>query len=128
MDRFIPPEKRSKKEQKKLNAKRRRTWGEMSPVTRTVPNGKAYDRKKQKNDDRRSSRNFREEGPAVFMSRTALLLPAVSISAGHGHFCLPGAFSAGWGIFRRTAISLLKTPALPAILIRDKILRKARCE
>lgn len=68
MDRFIPPEKRSKKEQKKLNAKRRRTWGEMSPVTRTVPNGKAYDRKKQKNEDRRSSRNFREEGPAAFMS------------------------------------------------------------
>ena len=68
MDRFIPPEKRSKKEQKKLNAARRRTWGAMSPVTRTVPNGKAYDRKKLKNDDRRSSRNFREEGPAVFMS------------------------------------------------------------
>ena len=82
MDRFIPPEKRSKKEQKKLNAKRRRTWGEMSPVTRTVPNGKAYDRKKQKNEDRRSSRNFREEGPAVFMSRTALFLPAGAFSAG----------------------------------------------
>ena len=44
MNKFIPPEKRSKKEQKKLNAKRRRTWGEMSPVTRTVPNGKAYNR------------------------------------------------------------------------------------
>lgn len=67
MDRFIPPEKRSKKELKKLNAKRRRTWGEMSPVTRTVPNGKAYDRKKLKNDDRRNSRNFREEGTAVLL-------------------------------------------------------------
>ncbi len=120
MDRFIPPEKRSKKEQKKLNAKRRRTWGEMSPVTRAVPNGKAYDRKKQKNEDRRSSRNFREEGPAVFMSGAALFLPAGSI------LCLPGAFSAARGIFCRRAISLLKTPALPAILIPNKILRKAR--
>ena len=39
-------------------------------------------RKKLKNDDRRSSRNFREEGPAVFMSRTALFLPAGAFSAG----------------------------------------------
>ena len=67
MDKFIPPEKRSKKEQKKLNAKRRRTWGEMSPVTRTVPNGKAYNRKKLKNDERRNSRYFREEGTAVLL-------------------------------------------------------------
>ena len=68
MDKFIPPEKRSKKEQKKLAAAKRRTWGDMSPVTRTVPNGKAYNRKKLKNDERRSSRNFREDGPAVLLS------------------------------------------------------------
>ena len=87
MNKFIPPEKRSKKEQKKLNAKRRRTWGDMSPVTRTVPNGKAYDRKKLKNDERRNSRNYREDGPAVllfgafyFVGRTEFPLEHAPIS------------------------------------------------
>ena len=108
MDRFIPPEKRSKKEQKKLNAKRRRTWGDMSPVTRTVPNGKAYNRKKLKNDERRNSRNYREDGPAV------LLLWAVR-SADPGGSDLP----AGPNF-------LLNMSAFPAILRPYKILRKAR--
>ena len=48
MDRFVPLDKKSKKEQKKFHAKQRKTWGEFSPVTRTVPNGKAYNRKKLK--------------------------------------------------------------------------------
>ena len=57
MGKFIPPEKMSKKARKKLHAGRRRTWG-MSPVTRTVPNGKAYDRKKRKNEERKNGTGF----------------------------------------------------------------------
>lgn len=65
MDRFVPIGKQSKKKQKEFNAKQRKTWGEFSPMTRTVPSGKAYNRKKLKADERRSSRDFRNE-PAVF--------------------------------------------------------------
>ena len=61
MDRFVPLDKKSKKEQKKFHAKQRRTWKDISPVTRTVPNGKAYNRKKLKADERRSSSDFRNE-------------------------------------------------------------------
>ena len=66
MDRFVPIGKQSKKKQKEWGAKQRKTWGEFSPVTRTVPNGKAYNRKKLKADERRSSRDFRNE-PAAFV-------------------------------------------------------------
>lgn len=52
MDKFVPKEKRSKKEQRKLNLARRKTWGPISPVTRKPENPKAYRRKKvQKGDD-----------------------------------------------------------------------------
>ena len=44
MEKFIPYEKLSKKEQKKRNAARRGTWGPMSPVTRKPPNSRAYKR------------------------------------------------------------------------------------
>ncbi len=52
MDRFVPIGKQNKKKQKEFNAKQRKTWGELKPVTRTVPNGKAYDRKKLKASER----------------------------------------------------------------------------
>lgn len=65
MDRYVPIGKQSKKKQKEFNAKQRKTWGEMSPVTRTVPSGKAYNRKKLKAAERRNSGDFRNE-PAVF--------------------------------------------------------------
>ena len=65
MDKFVPIDKQSKKKQKEFNAKQRKTWGEFSPVTRTVPNEKVYNRKKLKADERRNSRDFRSE-PAVF--------------------------------------------------------------
>ena len=61
MDRFVPLDKKSKKEQKKFHARQRKTWEGISPVTRTVPNGKAYNRKKLKADERRSSSDFRNE-------------------------------------------------------------------
>lgn len=41
---FIPFEKLSKKEQKKLNAEKRTTWGFVNPVTRVSKNPKAYNR------------------------------------------------------------------------------------
>ena len=46
MEKFIPYEKLSKKEQKKINAARRTTWGDISPVTRKPQNSRAYNRKK----------------------------------------------------------------------------------
>jgi len=46
MEKFIPYEKLSKKEQKKRNAARRNTWGELNPVTRKPQNSRAYNRRK----------------------------------------------------------------------------------
>jgi len=40
--------KQSKKAQKEYHAKQRGSWYGLSPVTRIVPNGKAYDRRKLK--------------------------------------------------------------------------------
>ena len=66
MDKFVPIGKQSKKKQKAYNAGQRKTWGEFNPVTRTVPSGKAYNRKKLKDSDRRNSSDFRNETTAVF--------------------------------------------------------------
>ena len=46
--RYIPLEKRSKREQREYHAKQRRTWGDLNPVTRSTPNLKAYNRKKSR--------------------------------------------------------------------------------
>ncbi len=45
MNRFIPREKMSKKERRKLDRTQRQTWA-ISPVSRTVKSKKVYDRKK----------------------------------------------------------------------------------
>ena len=45
---YVPLDKRSKKEQKEFHAAQRRDWGAISPVTRKVPNLKVYNRKKSK--------------------------------------------------------------------------------
>ena len=45
---YVPIEKQSKKKQKEFHAAQRKTWGSMCPVTRKVPNLKAYNRKKSK--------------------------------------------------------------------------------
>ena len=42
MEKFIPYEKLSKKEQRKINAARRNTWIGLNPVTRKPPNSNAY--------------------------------------------------------------------------------------
>ena len=46
MDKYIPYEKLSKKEKRKVDAMRRNTWGELNPVTRKPENSKAYNRRK----------------------------------------------------------------------------------
>lgn len=48
MRQYVSLDKRSKKAQKEYHAKQRRTWGELNPVTRSVPSGKVYNRKKEK--------------------------------------------------------------------------------
>ena len=48
MKKYISLDKRSKKAQKEYYAEFRRTWDGVNPVTRTMPNGKAYNRKKDK--------------------------------------------------------------------------------
>ncbi len=49
MKKLIPFEKLSKKEQKKLNAAKRGSWGAVNPVTRKPENPKAYNRRKARN-------------------------------------------------------------------------------
>ena len=46
MEKFVPYEKLSKKEQQKVNKARRGTWGDLNPVTRKPTNSKAYNRKR----------------------------------------------------------------------------------
>ena len=63
MSKYVSLDKRSKKAQKEYHSKQRRTWGELNPVTRSVPNGKAYNRKKEKD---RISKEFRDGFDADF--------------------------------------------------------------
>ena len=46
MEKFVPYEKLSKKEKRKLDLAKRQTWGELNPVTRKPENSKVYNRKK----------------------------------------------------------------------------------
>ena len=50
MKQIVPLNKQSKKKQKEFHDKQRGSWNGLSPVTRTVPNGKAYDRNKTKRE------------------------------------------------------------------------------
>ena len=52
MKQMIPLKKQSKKAQKEQHAKQRGSWYGICPITRTVPNGKAYDRNRVKQEDR----------------------------------------------------------------------------
>ena len=52
MTQFVPLNKQSKKAQKEYHARKRGSWYGISPVTRTCPSGKAYDRNKAKRDSR----------------------------------------------------------------------------
>lgn len=46
MEKFIPYEKLSKKEQRRRNAQKRGTWYGLNPVTRKPQNSKAYNRQR----------------------------------------------------------------------------------
>ncbi len=46
MERFVPYEKLSKKEKRRLDAARRGSWGGLNPVTRKPANPRAYKRSK----------------------------------------------------------------------------------
>ena len=61
MEKFIPYEKLSKKEKRKADQARRRTWGELNPTTRKPVNSRAYDRNKTRNwkrDDHEASSGY----------------------------------------------------------------------
>jgi hypothetical protein len=45
---YVPLEKRSKREQKEYHAIQRRDWGIINPSTQKAENAKAYNRKKSK--------------------------------------------------------------------------------
>lgn len=49
MEKFIPYEKLSRKEKRKLDNAKRGTWGSINPVTRKPQNSKAYNRSKARN-------------------------------------------------------------------------------
>ena len=57
MEKFIPYEKLSKKEKRKLDQAKRQTWGNLNPVTRKPENSKAYSRNKARNWKREISRD-----------------------------------------------------------------------
>ncbi len=55
MEKFVPYEKLSKKEKRKLDRAGRQTWGELNPVTRKPANIRAYNRRKAQSWKRDSS-------------------------------------------------------------------------
>ena len=59
-DKFVPQDKMSKKSQKKLNDKKRGTWGDTKPVTKIQQNKKTYDRKRDKKVDLDESKKLNE--------------------------------------------------------------------
>lgn len=58
MKKFVPLEKQTKKAQKEWHKKQRRTWNGLDPMTRTQENGKAYNRNKFKQMDRRNRGDY----------------------------------------------------------------------
>lgn len=60
MEKYIPHEKLSKKEKRKIDSCRRKIWGNLNPVTRKPANSKAYNRKKNQywKDELRGTDSF----------------------------------------------------------------------
>jgi hypothetical protein len=50
MEKYVPLEKRSKKEQRAWHARQRGNWNGVKPVTRIVPSKKVYSRKKKRQE------------------------------------------------------------------------------
>ncbi|MEG0769346.1 MAG: hypothetical protein RSG59_05430 [Ruthenibacterium sp.] len=57
MQKFIPFEKQSKKQQRAWNAAKRGTWSTVNPVTRTVESKKIYSQKKLRSQEQQRSSN-----------------------------------------------------------------------
>ena len=55
MNRIIPLKKQSKKMQRAWHLQQRATWDGVNPVTRVVPDKKAYDRKRDRQELRQST-------------------------------------------------------------------------
>lgn len=68
MKQYVALDKRSKKAQKEYYSKQRSTWGEVNPVTRSMPNGKAYNRKKDKQESRNIARTEAGIGDKIFFN------------------------------------------------------------
>ena len=60
MEKYIAYEKLSKKEKKRVNNSKRKTWGSINPITRKPTNSKAYNRKKNQywKDELRGTDSF----------------------------------------------------------------------
>lgn len=58
MKNYISIDKKPKKERKAYYSEFRKTWYGLNPMTRTVPNGKAYRRSKNKREGREISREY----------------------------------------------------------------------
>ena len=57
MNKYVSLDKRSKKAQKEYYSRHRCTWGEINPVTKSIPSGKIYNRNK---DKKRIGKEFRD--------------------------------------------------------------------
>ena len=66
MNKFVSLDKRSKKAQKEYYSRHRCTWGELNPVTKSVPSGKTYNRKKNKKMIDREFRDGFDAGLFLF--------------------------------------------------------------
>lgn len=67
MKKYVPLDKRSKKARKEYYSGLRHTWCGLNPVTRTVPNGKAYNRNKDKQERYKISRESGDGFDADFL-------------------------------------------------------------
>ena len=68
MDKFIPYEKLTKKEKRKMDLAKRQTWGELNPVTRKPESSKAYNRNKARN----WKRDYHETSSGIFVCIDAI--------------------------------------------------------
>ena len=67
MDKFISISKQTKKQQKEYYSKHRNTWNGLNPVTRTVPNGKGYNRNRSSKTDEAADYLTIKIVPAAFV-------------------------------------------------------------
>ena len=77
MEKFIPYEKLSKKEKRKMDLAKRQTWGELNPVTRKPTNSKAYYRNKARNwkrEDHETSSGFNFQRGEISSRSISILL------------------------------------------------------